>query len=45
MDAIREGNMMWKSKFGCKSGQYDVQIKSADGKGRALYCGLMKGWM
>ena len=30
--------MMWKSKFDAKRGQYDVQIKCADGKGRALCC-------
>ena len=28
---IREGIMMWKSKGGCKTGHYDVQIKRADG--------------
>ena len=33
---IREGIMMWKLKGGCKRGQYDVQTKRVDGKGRAL---------
>ena len=28
---IREGYMMWKSKSRCKMGQYDVQLKMADG--------------
>ena len=28
---IREGIMMWKSKGGCKKGQYDVRLKRADG--------------
>ena len=28
--------IMWKSKGGCKRGNYDVRIKRADGKGKAL---------
>ena len=31
-----EGIMMFKSKGGYKRGHYDVQMKRADGKGRAL---------
>ena len=31
--------MMCKSKGGYKRGHYDVQMKRADGKGMALWCG------
>ena len=36
----KAGNMMWKLKGWMDKGRhYDVPIKSADGKGRALRCG------